>query len=137
MIYTISKNYITFEEDQKRTYPNGGKFKTNAEERHDEESYHNKSYTNKDCVLSSTLVVQDMSNVLFQRYTEECSSSDKNNDYIKKYFKTKKSKSSPKKAIKKLIEDVEAKVIPNKVKTDNIDELIKLIEEKLIYLRYK
>jgi hypothetical protein len=73
MIYTISNNYITFEEDQKRTYPNGGKFKTNAEERQDEESYHLKSNKKqkKGGALSSTLAVKDMSSALSRGEAEE------------------------------------------------------------------
>lgn len=73
MIYTISKNFISFEEDQKRNYPNGGKYKTNAEERKDEESYHNKpnKKQKKGGALSSTLAVKDMSNALSQGGAEE------------------------------------------------------------------
>lgn len=84
MIYTISNNYITFEEDQKRTYPNGGKFKTNAEERHDEESYHLKpnKKQKKGGALSSTLAVKDMSSALSQGTAAE--EEDTEDDQIKR-----------------------------------------------------
>ena len=53
-----------------------------------------------------------------------------------------KTKSPTKKEVKKLIKDVEAEVIAPKIKTDNIDELIKLIEGKLLlfnnsFINYK
>ena len=82
MIYTISNNYITFEEDQKRNYPNGGKFKTNAEERQDEESYHLKpnKKQKKGGALSSTLAVKDMSSALTQGGAEEDEDEDEDED---------------------------------------------------------
>ena len=53
-------------------------------------------------------------------------------------FDDSKPKKSPtKKEVKKLMKEVEAEVIAPKIKTDNVDELIKLIEEILIYLKYK
>ena len=51
-------------------------------------------------------------------------------------FKDKKSKPT-KKTIKMLMKEVEAEVISNKIKTDNVNELIKLIEGILINLKYK
>jgi hypothetical protein len=62
MIYTISKNYLTLEQEHKRNYPNGGKNKTNAEERQDEESYHIKpnKKQKKGGALPSTLAKKNM-----------------------------------------------------------------------------
>lgn len=82
MIYTISKNFISFEEDQKRNYPNGGKYKTNAEERKDEESYYNKSTKRqkKGGALSSTLAVKDMSKALSKGAVAEEEYDDENEE---------------------------------------------------------
>jgi len=62
MIYTISKNYLTLEQEHKRNYPNGGKNKTNAEERRDEESYYKKpnKKQKKGGALSSELAKKNM-----------------------------------------------------------------------------
>ena len=61
------------------------------------------------------------------------------NDWLKPFvnevsFDDSKPKKSPtKKEVKKLMKEVEAEVIAPKIKTYNVDELIKLIEEKLLF----
>jgi len=56
-----------------------------------------------------------------------------NEDYIKNYnVNPIKSKSPTKKEIKMLMKEVQAKKIPKKIKTDNVDKLIKFLDNKLL-----